>query len=366
MARLNLTHVTAPARVGGLESVVAAVAGGLAARGHDVRLVALLGLAPEDRCEPFVELPGRGVDLREVRVPPRSYGAEVRAVARILRQAGGLAHCHGYHADLIGWRAGALSRRPLISTVHGFTGGGWKNRLYERLDRWALSRFDAVVAVSAPLREHLMAQGIGGQRVHLIPNAWPGSEPPYPRAEGRAMLGLPAEGAVVGWIGRLTEEKGPDLFVDAMAKLPPEVTASVLGDGALRASLAARAHAAGLAARIRWHGVVPRAARLLGAFDVLVLSSRTEGTPMILLEAMAAGVPVVATAVGGVPDVAPGGEVLLVRELTPEAVAAGIAQCLANPDAASARAAAARARVRTEYDLETWLDRHEALYRSLA
>lgn len=365
MARLNVTHVTAPAPVGGLESVVAAVAGGLAARGHDVRLVVLLGLGPQDRCEAFRELRARGVDLREIRLPPRSYGAEVGAVARVLREAGGLAHCHGYHADLVGWWAGVGSRRRLVSTVHGFTGGGLKNRIYERLDRWALARFDAVVAVSAPLRQQLIARGIRSQRVHLIPNAWASSDAPYARNVARGELGLPAEGLVVGWVGRLTEEKGPDLFVDAMTRLPGDVNASVLGDGPLRPTLVARARSAGLTGRIRWHGVVPRAARLLAAFDVLVLSSRTEGTPMVLLEAMAAGVPVVATAVGGVPDVAPGGEVLLVPKPTPEAVATGIAQCLADPDAATARAAAAKARVRAGYDLETWLDRHEELYRSL-
>jgi glycosyltransferase involved in cell wall biosynthesis len=139
-----------------------------------------------------------------------------------------------------------------------------------------------------------------------------------------------------------------------------------MGDGASAVGLADRARAAGLDHRLRWHGTVPGASRLLRAYDVLVLSSRTEGTPMILLEAMAAGVPIVATAVGGVPDVLSAAEAFLVTEVAPGAIAEAVGECLDRPEAAASRAGRARIRVEASHALGTWLDRHELMYRSLA
>lgn len=356
--------MTAPARFGGLESVVAALAAGLAARNHRVRLVSLLGPGPDDRCEPFERLGERGVEVREIRLPPRSYRAERRRVAALLREPG-LAHCHGYHADLVGGSAARAAGCPAVSTVHGFTGGGWKNRLYEWLDVRALARFDAVIAVSAPLRKQLVRRGVAVGRVHLLPNAWAPGGPPLTRAAARLELGLPPDAIVAGWVGRLTAEKGPDLFVDALVRLPAGVHGSVIGDGPMRAGLEERARVAGAGSRLHWHGLRPAAARLLPAFDLLVLSSRTEGTPITLLEAMAAGVPVVTTAVGGIPDVVTDEHALLVPSPNAAAVAAGVERCLADPVAAASRAAAARTRLDRAFGLEPWLDRHEQLYRSL-
>lgn len=365
MPQLDVTHVTAPAPVGGSESVVAALTRGLAGRGHRVRLIALLGTESSDRCLPFESLPAAGVDLREVRLPPRSYRRERREVAAILGESETIAHCHGYHADLIGWRAGRQHGRPLVSTVHGFTGGGLKNRVYEWLDHRALGRFDAVVAVSAPLRERL-ADALGGERVHLIPNAFSPTPETLDRVAARAELGLPAAARVVGFVGRLTEEKGPDLFLDAFARLPEDVVGSVVGSGRMGDALAREAGRAGLDRRVRWHGTVPAAARVLRAFDVLVLSSRTEGTPIVLFEAMACGVPVVATRVGGVPDVVSSAEAVVVSEPSGAAIARGIQVCLDDRAAADARAIAAQRRLAEAFALDPWLDRHEALYRRLS
>jgi glycosyltransferase involved in cell wall biosynthesis len=104
---------------------------------------------------------------------------------------------------------------------------------------------------------------------------------------------------------------------------------------------------------------------LFPAFDVFVLSSRTEGTPIALFEAMAAGVPIVASAVGGVPDVVSSREAVLVTQEDPAALAAGLTETLGDPTAALERARAARRRLEREFALQPWLEQYLALYTSL-
>lgn len=139
----------------------------------------------------------------------------------------------------------------------------------------------------------------------------------------------------------------------------------MVGDGPDLARARALAVRLDVAARITWPGLVPGAGRLLPAFDVFVLSSRTEGTPIVLLEAIAAGVPVVATRVGGVPDVVGPAEALLVPSDDPGALAAAVRAVRADPDSAAVRVAAARRRLGAEFAEPSWLDRYETVYRAL-
>jgi glycosyltransferase involved in cell wall biosynthesis len=146
-----------------------------------------------------------------------------------------------------------------------------------------------------------------------------------------------------------------------LADLPVRVV--MVGDGPDLASARAAAERRGVANTIAWPGLVPDAGRLLAAFDLFALSSRTEGTPIVLLEAMAAGVPVVATAVGGVPDVVGPAEALLVPPDDPGALAGAIRDALADPAGARAKAAAAGRRLASEFAVEPWLERYEGVYR---
>jgi len=346
--------------------VIAGLAAEAARRGHRVRLHALLEPAPAPGCQAFAGLADAGVEVIEVRLPPRRYRAEARALASVWKSdRPQVVHCHGYHGDLVGWWAASRSGLPLVSTVHGFTGGDLKGRLYESLDRWVLRRFDAVVSVSRPLGAQLEAGGIGAGRVHVVPNALLPVADALPRQGAREVLGLPADQAVVGWIGRLSHEKGPDVMVEALARLPAGTLLSFVGEGALKPVLAERARALGLEARIRWHGAVAGAARLVRAFDLVVLSSRTEGTPMTLLEAMAADVPVGATRVGGVPDVVSPAEALLVPAEDPAALADAIRVALTDADATAERVRAARGRLEDAYGPDAWLASYERIYRGV-
>lgn len=365
-----MLHVLAPARFGGLERVVQALATGQARRGHDVHVVAVLDLGGE--AHPLIgALRDGGVTVHPLELPARAYRRERAAISALcLKVNPGVIHTHGYRPDILDASVGQRAGAAAVTTVHGFTGGGWRNRCYEWLQVRAYRRFDAVVAVSAPLVERLTRAGVPRERLHLIRNAWGGEggsdQATLPPAVARGKLGLPPGGAVIGWVGRLSAEKGPDVMIEALAHLSDRgVHLAVVGDGPLGSELRRRALTAGVADRITWHGLVPDAGALYRAFDVLVLSSRTEGTPIVLLEAMAAEVPIVATAVGGVPDVISMTEGMLVPPEDPQALAVAIRGVFGDPAAATRRAAAARARLERDFALEPWLDRYDALYRAV-
>jgi len=368
---LSILQVTAPGRFGGRETVVADLSAELHERGHRVAVLAVLDEGTDAGTHPFVATLRRaGVEVRTAVLAPRAYGAEARAIREAVRDARcEVVHSHGYRTDVVAALTRAGSGTKLVSTAHGYTGGGWKNRLYERLQAAAWRRFGAVVAVSEPLVQELIRRGLDPRRVRLIPNAWRGGAGLIDRSEARARLGIDPEAKVVGWVGRLTREKGPDIALDAFARLQPggEAPAQLhfVGDGRLRSELETQAAALGLTERVRWHGAIPDVARLYPAFDLLMLSSRTEGTPMVLFEAMASSVPIVATSVGGVPDVLGSRGGWSVPPGSPDALAGALADALASPVEARERAAQATIRLETRYAVGPWVDAHLALYREV-
>lgn len=357
-------HVVAPGEVGGLERVVQALAQGQAHAGHDVHAGVVLEQGNADH--PLLDsLAAGGVSTHPIVAPGRGYWRERATMLELCRRLRpGVVHTHGCRPDIVD--AGAARRLgiPTVTTVHGFTGGGWKNRLYERLQRRAYRKFDAVVAVSRPLVEQLLRDDVPPQRIHCVPNAWQETAPPLDRPAARRALGLREDGFLLGWVGRLSDEKGPDLLLDALVHLTDlPVSVSVMGNGREQRSLAARARRLGVERLVRWHGTVPDAGRHFAAFDVFVLSSRTEGTPIVLFEAMAAGVPIVATRVGGVPDVVSPVEAALVAPDDPFALAVAIRAAYCDPAAGRERAERAGARLRRDFTTPPWLERYAAIYR---
>jgi glycosyltransferase involved in cell wall biosynthesis len=363
---LSALHVIAPGPVGGAESAVLALTAGLRAQGVEAAVVALADASSG----PFIERLGlAGVPVDVVPAPGRRYLRDVRGVRAAIRaRRANVLHTHGYRADIIGVLAARGEGIASAATAHGFTGGGWKNRLNQRLQVAALRRHDAVVAVSEPLTDELALRGVSRDRLVTLRNAWrpPATDLPD-RLAARALLGLPAEGPVVGWVGRLAWVKAPDVALEAFAaSCRADATLSFVGDGPDRSALAAAAERLGLAGRVRFHGMLPDAWRVLRGFDALLLSSRSEGTPMILLEAMHAGVPIVTTAVGGVPDLLDEHSARLVPWGDPSVLGAAIADVLRDRSSATARATAARARLDSDFAPEAWIARHVELYRRLA
>ena len=360
---MRIVHLLAPAPFGGLESVVRALAAGQQARGHDVTVVTTIDPGEHPFC---AAARADGLSVIEVTSSGRAYVRERKEVSMLLtRLSPHVVHSHGYRPDALHLGRARRAGAATVSTLHGFTSGDWKMRLYERLQLSALRQADAVVAVSTGVERRAIGARIPRARVHLIRNGYARTESSLSRDDARSALGIPPDAMAVGWIGRLSPEKGPDVAVGAVARMSCAATLHVIGDGGDRDTLDSRIASLGIGSHVRFHGALPNAGRLVRAFDVLLLSSRTEGTPMVLLEAMAAGVPIVATAVGGVPDVLPGGAALLAPNEDTSALAAALDATLTDRAASAVRAVRAGEVLDERFGLDPWLDRHDALYASV-
>lgn len=362
---LGILHITAPAHAGGLESVVRLLAHGQQSLGNHVTVVTVV--EPSAAEHPFVTaLAGDGIESAVVRVGAKGYLKEWRSLRALMRQLKpDVIHTHGYRSDVMGGLAAVSAGLPRVTTVHGFTGGDVKNRANEWLQIRSYYAFSAVVAVSQPIVQRLKRARVRASAIRTIPNAIDPRRQTVSRSDARARIGASGDEFVIGWVGRMSSEKGLDVLVEALKSLQQPFKAIFIGDGPDRDELHRRIEKAGLESSVRWTGVVPDAASLFSAFDVFVLSSRTEGIPIVLLEAMRANVPIIATRVGGVPEMLDDTEALLVPSEQPTALAAAISSVRENDELARTRAHAARARLEREFAVEPWVGRYDAVYRSV-
>ncbi|MDP9453598.1 MAG: glycosyltransferase family 4 protein [Actinomycetota bacterium] len=322
---------------GGIRRHVAHLAERLQARSWDVTVGGpagvLDGLAPLDH---EVDVPS-GADAGALVRSARSLRAAVAGVD--------LVHAHGLKA---GWLASSLRPRPpLVVTVHNLVlpEVGAVAPVLQALEAGLPARADAVIAVSRQIaRRFSGARGAG--RITVVAPASPPPRAGCDREAVRARLGVePGEELVVG-VGRLHPQKGFDVLVEAMAELDrrrPRVRLALVGAGPAEGELRRQVVSLGLGEVVTLVGASPCAADELGAADVMALASRWEGWPLVVAEAVALGTPVVATAVGGVPEVVVDGVTgRLVVPGCPAALADGLEAVLADPAGARRRAEAAR------------------------
>ncbi len=312
----------------------------------------------------------RGYPVKTFRMNP---GFNLKGALDILgfaRQEGfGVLHSHGYKGDILfGFLPRRLRRIPVVATLHGWTSAGAisRMRVYEWLDARALKHIDAVVAVNGRMlaNPRLKKSGIN---LHVVNNGMPPAQ-----AEVRELDQEVAEfckaGFIVGAIGRLTQEKGFKYLVEAFARVRErrkDARLVILGDGPEKDLLAGAAATFGLKDGLLMPGYRAGASRYLRLFDIFVLPSLTEGLPMVVLEAMQNGVPIVATRVGGVPEVLEEGAAgVLIESASARAVAEGI---FALEDENYARGLAKRAKeiVNARYSSEGMAAGYREIYRSL-
>jgi len=289
----------------------------------------------------------------EVEIIPERFRFDPRVLkglrSAVERCAPDVVQTHSVKSHLLLRLSGLGRRYPWVAFHHGYTTPDAKMRLYNRLDRWSLPSAARVVTVCGPFAERLARGGVRRERISVLhnsvaPAAAPGAE--VARALG-AELGLGEGECVILSVGRLSQEKGHADLVAALGhlrRLAPGLNFRLVlvGDGPERTRLEGEAGARGLSDRVVFAGHHADVRPFYALADVLVLPSYSEGSPNVLLEAMAAGLPVVATAVGGVPEIVAHEEsALLVAPRDEHAMAAAVARLLS--DAPLARGLAAKA-----------------------
>ena len=364
---LSVLHIAAPGEVGGLERVLHGIAAGLSQRGHDIHVAAVLD---EGKREPAFlrQLGDAGVHVHPIRLPRRAYMTERREVRRLCRKlAPDVVHTHSDRPDVLDAPVARRLGIPTVTTLHGSSKMGGKATVYEWIQLRTLRHFSGVIVVSEPLVREARQYGVAADRIHLIPNAWSPRDLVLEKREAREALGIALRVPIIGWVGRLIPVKGPDVFVESLARLRScWWHAVIIGDGPSRAATEALAQTLGIRDRITFLGALPNAAPYFSAFDVFVLSSRSEGTPITVFEAMAARVPIIATKVGGVPQVLADTDATLVDAADASALATQIDAALDPRRGARDVTSRAAARLTAQYGVEPWLDAHEDLYGRLA
>jgi glycosyltransferase involved in cell wall biosynthesis len=280
-------------------------------------------------------------------------------------------HAHEVPSNVFSSVLRLIHRMPIVTTAHGWFGDGLRPRLYNGLDKRIARSFDRVIAVSQRIYDELLDSGVPAERLCLLHNAIVLEN--Y-RRTGRSgalaeIVGRPVHAPVIASIGRLSPEKGHSDLVEALGILAVRgcrVSAVLAGDGPERPRLAERIQALGLQDSVHLVGYISEPQRILEETDLMVLPSHTEGLPNAALEALTMEVPVLATRVGGTPEVITEGETgRLVKAHAPEALAAAIADFVANPHTWKCMALRGRAFVERQFNFESRTRKLEAIYSEL-
>lgn len=369
---MTVVHLTSSTFFGGPERQMLGLAEALP---ESVR-TAFVSFPEGGRCAAFLdEVRARGFDATALRADFPRLPAVATELTALLRQLGcDVLLCHGYKANILGRLAARRVGVPAVAVSRGWTWEDRRVRLYEWLDRRHLRFMDHVVAVSEGQAERVRRWcGVPAGRVTVIRNsarlgAFAATEPARDRLLGFFASDNRVSRVVVA-AGRLSPEKGFDVLIRSAADVlaaDPGAGFVIFGEGALRAELERQVRAAALLGRIVLPGFRTDLDSLLAAADVVTLPSFTEGLPNVALEASAAGVPVVATAVGGTPEVVADGETgFLVRPGQPAELAARLTQLLRDSDLRSNLGAAGRRRMQTLFTFDAQADAYLDLFARL-
>jgi len=382
---IRILRVIGRLNVGGPALHVAYLSAGLAERGYETTLVAgnvargevSMAFAAENLGVPVLRL---GEMRRDI--SPLLDARAVSHLVRLIKETRPhILHTHMAKAGAVGRLAALASgeARPpvVVHTFHGHVLRHYfdpvRNGAFRLLERWLARTTTALVAVSPEVRDELVELRVGPPDKFVVVRLGielaervGGADV---RAEQRRMLGISPDRFVVGWIGRMTAVKRTDDVLRAFRQLREsgvDACLCLVGDGPDRPALERRAKALGIMRDTVFLGFQNDVAPFYAAFDALLLPSVSEGTPVSAIEALAAGKPVVATRVGGVPDVVRDGEDGLLAEAGAiDDLAEALGRLARDPALRERMGAAGRERVVARYGVGRLVDEMDSLYRSL-
>ena len=328
--------------------------------------------------------PGEGADfmravedsrLQALSLPAKSLTSSFRALVKLIHERQfDLLCAHGYKADILSIAAGRLTGTPVACFLRGWTGENRKVRLYESADKLALFFADRIVCLSHLQALKLSKQASLAKKIRIITNAIDVPEIDdgsriRAGTELRRRLGLPLNCQVVATGGRLSPEKGVSDFLQAISLIAPQFKDTrfvIFGEGVQRFDLDNSTSALGIKKQVTFAGFHPDLRSLLPGVDLLVNPSHSEEMPNIVLEAMAAGVPVLETRVGGLEEISGSdGALRLVPPGKPAILAQEIGHLLSNPALANDLGCAGQTRAKEAFSLDRQCSQFHALYHEL-
>jgi glycosyltransferase involved in cell wall biosynthesis len=363
---LRVAHLIHSLSPGGAESVLVELAGVAATAGLELAVVAL---SPASRSTHADALRARGVEVVQLDLPRWDPRAVSRALDELRAWGPQVIHTHLKHADIVGGVAGSVLRLPVVSTLHIVEDapagrlGRFKRSAGLAVRRRAAAR---TIALSSAQRRWYRELTGSEDRLVVLPNgvADPGTPDPAERDRVRAELGVHDGRPLVVTASLMRPEKGHRLLLDAVAQLPADVCplVALAGDGELRAGLEARVAADPvLRERVGFLGYRDDVPSLLGAADLVLHPSLADALPTTVMQALAVGVPVLATDVGGIPDIV-GTDAGVLVPPEPGAMAAGLTRLLADDELRARLGAAGRIRFLDRFEAGGWATRLRALY----
>jgi glycosyltransferase involved in cell wall biosynthesis len=368
---MRILHLTASPFFGGPERQMLGL--GEALRGDCESIYA--SFSERGLCRPFLnraaELGFATVELRE-NAP--HFRAAVQELTRLLRRLEpDVLCCHNYKPDLLGWFAARRTRTPIVAVARGWTGCSLRVKVYDTLDGFGLRWMDAVVCVSEGMAVKVRRAGTPAKRVRVIRNAINTARFDHPERSYRerlqALFAQPRR-CIIGAAARLSPEKGFAHLIRAaetVCRHHPDAGVIIWGDGPLKDALATQIRTADLTGRVVLGGFQHDLDRWLSQLDLFVLPSFAEGLPNVVLEAFAASVPVVATAVDGTPEVVDEGvSGYLVPPGDASALAQRILDMLADDDRRQQMGRRGRERVHREFTFAAQAEQYWRLFRELA
>ena len=336
----------------------------------------------------------RGFRVEKFRMRP---GPDYLGALKILKFARkedvDILHSHGYKGNILfGLMPKRIRRIPMVATIHGWTSTGngcSRMRVYEWLDSKSLRFMDTVVLVSEAMKSHPRLRHLNQSRVHVIHNGIPIPDAQFNNSTNQrldqstnqqfnnstnqpldqSLINFCSHGFTIGSIGRLSTEKGYKYLIEAfgiLIKKGIDARLVIMGEGYERQCLENLTREQGLSEKVLLPGYIDEANLYIPLFDVFVISSLTEGLPITLLEAMLSKVPIVASEVGGIPDVLINGDTgILVQPCKSEAIAEAICRIYNNSSIASDLVKKAEQILRDHYTSKAMASQYLNIYKEI-
>jgi glycosyltransferase involved in cell wall biosynthesis len=365
-----IAHLMASPFYGGPEKQMLGLARALPASHRSV----FLSFPERGLCRPFLaQVRRHGFDAIELTYNYPQIRRAINEVTQTLRQhRADILTCSTYKPDLLGYLAARRLGIPVIAVCHGWTWANWKARINEALDRRILRYMDQAVCVSQAQADKVLKAGVARDKIKVIRNAVDeeafGEPRPEYRERLRSLFANPPR-FIIGAAGRLSPEKGFDQLVEAAAIVRRErsdLGFVVFGEGPMHQRLQKQIAKLGLAETVVLAGFRTDVAQFLPHLDLVVLPSFTEGLPVVLLEAFAAGVAVVGTTVGGIPEVIENGRSgWLVPPGDPTSLAERIVAMFQDDEPRRAKGQVGRERVRRDFTFPRMAEEYRQLFDQL-